>query len=311
VTYRPFSREESTTHELGEGYVLQSAPERLFGISYALYRNANPEFDEFLDYGADLQGLNYSFWVLRHRQRIGGIVIRPNHLEGLFVRPPQHDNYELLGRVMPILLHWSDRARPVEAVNVLPDELELYQRLGFRMAAGRRVYIRPTEPLSVQWDKGYQTTVPTPGHVSEVAALFHIGYRDYPPECDLGRYSEEQWAGRVQTRLQAQDLPEACRAASTLVHDSAGKLVGACLVGVSRSIVRPEVRYAKVLDISVHPAHRRRGLAARMLQKALGELHGHFPVLKFGVALGNPAEALYFSQGFLPSPAEYRLLLPA
>lgn len=310
MVYGPFSREEPKVYELAEGYALLSAPERLFGISYALYRNANPEFDEFLDYGADLQGLNYCFWALRDGLRIGGIIIRPNHIEGLFVRPPERNGYDVLRRVMPILLHWSDSAKPVEAANVLPEELELYQRLGFRVASGRRVYIRPTEPLGVQWDARYEITAPTLEHVGEVAALFHIGYRDYPPEHDLGRYSAEQWTDRVRTRL-AQDLPEVCRAASTLVHDRAGKLVGACLVGVSGSIVRPEVCYAKVLDISVHPEHRRRGLAGKMLQRALSELHGHFPVLKFGVAVGNPAEAFYYSQGFLAGPAEYKLLLSA
>jgi hypothetical protein len=32
-------------------------------------------------------------------------------------------------------------------------------------------------------------------------------------------------------------------------------------------------------------------------------------VLKFGVAIGNAAEAFYYDQGFLPGPAEHRLWL--
>lgn len=295
--------------DLGDGYSLLSAPERDFGINYAIYRNVNPDFDELFDYGADLAGLNYCFWIVRDGEKIGGIIIRPNHIEGLFLRPPNVNGYDLLQRVLPLLVSWSDPAQPIEAVDVMPNELELYQRLGFRIHSGRRVYIRPTEPLDIDWPDGYEARGPLSTDVAEVAALFHMAYRDYPREHGLGSYAPQQWVARTQKRLSDVDWPEVCRAASTLLYDAAGRLAGACIIRTSRSIVRPEVGYANVADIGVHPEHRRRGLAAAMLRRALSALHGHYPVLKFGVAPGNPAEAFYYATGFLPGIVHHRLLL--
>jgi hypothetical protein len=41
----------------------------------------------------------------------------------------------------------------------------------------------------------------------------------------------------------------------------------------------------------------------------LTTLAGEFPTLRFGVAIGNPAEAFYYRSGFLPGPAQYELAL--
>ena len=311
MDYGEFSKDRPTYHKLSDGYALKSASERDFGVNYAIYRNANPDFDEFLDYGSDLEGLNYCFWVLKHDVKVGGIIIRPNHIEGLFLRPPFIQSYEVLRAVLPVLFSWSDTAKEIEAVDVMPCELELYQRLGFRTHSARRVYIKPTEPFGINWANEYDVLTPTSAHVSEVAALFHIGYRDYPGEWLLGPYSLQDWTHRTEGRLAGKDVPEICHRASTLVYDRSRKLpVGACIVRLSRSIIRPDVGYPKVLDISVHPEYRRQGIGTKMLKKALSALYGEYPVLKFGVAVGNPAEAFYYDLGFLPGITQYRLVKP-
>jgi hypothetical protein len=108
-------------HELAGQYALHSAPEREFGIHYAVCRNANPDFDDFLEYGSDLEGLHYCFWVCQSHARIGGVILRPNHIEGLVLRPPHAQSYEVLQAVLPLLVSWSDRTKPVEAADVAPD----------------------------------------------------------------------------------------------------------------------------------------------------------------------------------------------
>ncbi len=122
MDYDRFSRDKPTYHELEHGYALKSGPEREFGINYAIYRNVNPDFEDFLEYGSDLEGLNHCFWILRHRERIGGVIIRPNHIEGLFLKPPLVDRYEVLKAVLPILFSWSDMNREIEACDVMPYE---------------------------------------------------------------------------------------------------------------------------------------------------------------------------------------------
>jgi len=309
MRYPAFTRDKAMHVELGNGYALRSAPERDFGINYAIYRNVNPEFEDFLEYGSDLEGLNYCFWVLKDDVKIGGIIIRPNHIEGLFLRPPHENAFEVLGEVMPVLRTWSDRDKPIEAVDVMPFELSLYERLGFQIDRGRRIYVRSTERFEVRWPPEYEAMPPTRDDVSEVADLFHASFRDYPEGWSLGTYDLEYWRARTE-KLIPEDMPDLCRQASTLVRDKARSLVvGACLVGLARSITRPENRYAGISMIGVRPEHRRQGLATRMVQKALSVLHGDRPTLKFGVAVGNSAGALYHSLGFLAGPAHYFLLL--
>ncbi|MCC7409905.1 MAG: GNAT family N-acetyltransferase [Phycisphaeraceae bacterium] len=303
MPYQPFTDTKPTYHSLDDGYALRSAPDRDFGIHYAIYRNVNPEFDEFLDYGADLQGRYYCFWILHRERRIGGVVLRPNHIEGLFLEPPHVDTCRTLRAILPLLRSWSDTSRTIEAVDVIPGELEVYQRLGFEKVAARRVYIRPTEPFEVVWPADLDVAPPMARDVGDVAELFQAAYRQYPAGWGLARYSVEDWRRRTGRRLEQADVPEVCHRASTLIREqSSGRAIGCC-------IVRPEVRYAKVQDIGVHPDHRRGGVGARMLRTALSALYGEFAVLKFGVAAGNPAEAFYYELGFLPGVTQHKLTL--
>jgi ribosomal protein S18 acetylase RimI-like enzyme len=305
-----FSKDHAMHLTLGNGYVLASAPEREFGVHYAVYRDANPDFEDFLEYGSDLEGLNYCFWVVLEDQRIGGVIIRPNHIEGLFLIPPHTGRYEILRSVLPLLLSWSDKAQPIEATDVLPHELGIYTRLGFRIAGGRRCYIRPTEAFDITWEDRYELVTPGRQHLQEIAALFRLAYSGYPGE--LSRYSMDDWLRRTGRTLGPSDTPALCDRASTLLYDTSRELaVGACLTRLSRFITRPDVRVPKVSDIAVHPEYRRQGLGSRMLRKALTELRGQYATLRFGVALGNPAEAFYYSLGFLPGVTQYTLsLLP-
>jgi GNAT superfamily N-acetyltransferase len=311
MIFGAFRRDSPMRHGLGRDYVLVSAPERAFGIHYAIYRNVNPEFDEFLDYGADLEGLQYCFWVLHGGQKIGGIILRPNHIEGLFLSPPHTDAQSVLQAALPLLRSWSDPAKAIEAVDIMPHELLLYQAMGFTLAGSRRVYIRPTETFAIEWAPSFRITTPSPGHVAEVAALFELAYREYPKNADLGNCRLPHWLARTTPRLDARGVPEVFHQASSLVYEkTSDRLVGACLVRPNPSRVRPDICYPKVVDIGVHPEWRRRGLASTMLRKALTALHGEFPILKFGVAVGNaPAEACYVKLGFLPGIVHQRLVL--
>ena len=254
MRFASFSK-DTRHYRLADGWALESAPEREFGIAYAVYRRANPEFFQtYLEYGSDLAGLHYCFWVRKDCQRVGGIIIRPNHIEGLFVIPPFAGAYDLLVAVQPILLHWSDAAQDTMAEDVLPHEVDLYHRLGFRADCIRRHMIRPTESFGVSWDPSLELESPGPQHESAIASLccesFSGGVAKY------GRYTLDEWRARFTGFAEREKHGSTYDpGASTLVRETAtGATVGVCLVLANASEGIGTVGW-----LAVSPRHRRKG----------------------------------------------------
>ncbi|MFK4169671.1 GNAT family N-acetyltransferase [Paenibacillus lautus] len=52
------------------------------------------------------------------------------------------------------------------------------------------------------------------------------------------------------------------------------------------------------------PTYRGRGLATRMLKRALSVLKDKYPVLRLYVMEGNDAESVYLNLGFIPGVLE-------
>lgn len=233
-----------------------TVPERDFGVHSAVYRRENPEFFQtFLEYGSDLEGCCYCFWVTRDDRRVGGIIIRPNHIEGLFVIPPFADAHAILAAVKPLLLHWSDRERDIEAVELLPYEVDLYYRLGFRPDCIRRHLIRPTESFDLSWDSHLDVRVPRDEDLQELAELhfdsFSGGVKPWG-DYDLATHVE-----KAQAYFRHGGI---FREASTILYDTERRtLAGSCLV-------YPDEGLAKVGFLAVRPGYRRRGLAAGMIR---------------------------------------------
>lgn len=303
MEYKSFSKDTVTHHDLAGGFALDSAPERDFGVHAAVYRMANPEFFQaFLECGSDLEGLCYCFWVSRSRQRVGGIIIRPNHIQGLFVIPPFADACAILAAVKPLLLHWSDKEKDIEAAELLPSEVDLYYRLGFRADCIRRHLIRPTASFDIAWDEGLLLRPCQEAALGEMSQLFAESFRGAVGP--YGRYTQEDFRRRVGAFLgSAQD--GVFGEASTLIYEkSRGWLVGACLVGLVDGV--PALGY-----LAVDVRYRRRHLATRMIRKALTALHGAYPLLKVQVFVGNPAESLYYGLGFQPGVERHSLRIPA
>ncbi|MCY9517833.1 GNAT family N-acetyltransferase [Paenibacillus apiarius] len=62
--------------------------------------------------------------------------------------------------------------------------------------------------------------------------------------------------------------------------------------------------YAAIYSIGVIPAYRGRGLASRMLKRALTVLNDKYSILRLYVMEGNDAESIYFNLGFVPGVQE-------
>jgi len=125
-----------------------------------------------------------------------------------------------------------------------------------------------------------------------------------------GRSRQAHWGieehrRKVQTYFDQVGQSEALVNASVLVTDEHTQhRAAACIMLETNNI-------ASVSFIGVHPDYRRRGLAGAMLRHAANALHGEYPLIRLGVAVGNPAQGLYHSVGFMPGPVQYSVRIPA
>ncbi|MEY8745172.1 GNAT family N-acetyltransferase [Bacillales bacterium AN1005] len=94
--------------------------------------------------------------------------------------------------------------------------------------------------------------------------------------------------------------------ASTLVYDQeTGQLIANCRLCLQDN-------QAAVYSVGVIPTYRGRGIATRMLQRALSVIKDHYPVLRLYVMEGNDAESLYYNLGFVQGELEVQTMyIPA
>jgi GNAT superfamily N-acetyltransferase len=294
-----------TTFTLAEGYALNKADPKQFGIHATLYRSVDLLFEPGWESRWNrLAAKQDSFWITKEGQRIGGICLGANAISNLFLEPPWADPYPMLKRIRPLLLEWSDPSRDILATEVLPHERDVYQRLGFWFRSAARSMARPTEPLEVAWPDIVRVTAPTEVHLERMAQLiFEVIYE---PLTGLvpGRSSLESQVRQLQRGFGLFGALDILRQASSVMFDrESGEIIGVCLIGLAQD-------WPLVYDVAVRPRFQGRGLGTSMLRHALTSLHPHYPLLRLLVSTSNRAQSVYYNLGFLPGQEYATLRIP-
>ncbi|WP_405106139.1 GNAT family N-acetyltransferase [Paenibacillus sp. FSL K6-1217] len=193
----------------------------------------------------------------------------------------------------------------MRAYEILPDQVQLYARAGFWPDEFRcRWMQRPTEYFHVNWEDSLRIESP------EVEVTEAGGKRFVLAE-EIARCDFESFRGGLDATRRKQfaledfvpgEDPnysnEILTQASTLVFDNTtDQLIANCRLCLQDHV-------AAVYSISVNPAYRGKGLATRMLQRALTTLKGTYPLLRLYVMEGNVAESVYYNLGFKPGVQE-------
>lgn len=306
MKYESWSK-DTPLYELSEGFALEKAPWGEFApwwTVYVVFKN-NLWFRQSYDMALSvLKDAEICYWVKKDGKRIGGVLIEPNYMNCLFLVPPFCEEY---GRVVVLLknllLTWSDNTKDIIVGGPGPDEVKYYQRAGFRVRESRRCMIRPTEAFTISWSEDYVLAQPSKAHQMEIAELFHVSFHggtgaQGAQELDAhnkdGEYYFEHFGDN--------DL---LNRASTIIYDrTTGKIIGACLISLWE-------QWPLIYDVAVHPSYQGKGLASRMINKALTVLEAQYPVLRLFVTLGNDAELLYHRLGFLPGDEATEMVIPA
>lgn len=295
-----------TTFALAEGYALNRADPKQFGIHATLYRSADLLFEPSWESRWNrLATKRNSFWITKKGQRIGGICLGPNAISNLFLEPPWGDPYPMLKRIRPLLLEWSDPSKDILATEVLPHERDVYQHLGFWFRSAARAMARPTAPLEVTWPNTVQVTAPTEAHLQEIAQLIFEVIHEPLIGLVPGRSSLESQVRQLQHGFKLFGASDILRQSSSIVFDwESGKIIGTCLIGLAQD-------WPHIYDIAVRPDFQGRGLGTSMLKHALTSLHPHYPLLRLVVSARNYAQSLYYNLGFLPGQEYATLRIPA
>lgn len=294
---------DTEIYPLSDGFALHKAVNAEYITWWSVYRDVNDDFvHEHEQRLADLEGVPFCFWVTHDQRRVGGVVMLPNNIGDLFLVPPFNDWHGLLAAVLPILHHWSDDAKPIHAQSILDSQAMHLLRAGFRIVESRRFMIRPTGAAKVDLSP-YELVQPASDHADALADLFLAAFRGGAGL--YGQRSREQHLESIQNAFANSTSGAPCYHASVLAIDpQTNRIAAACLV--DRYKTHPSPRF-----IAVHPDFQRQGIARRLTQHVIAQLHSNYRYVVLSVTVGNPAESLYYNLGFLPGPITHQLIYSA
>ncbi|BBH24412.1 hypothetical protein Back11_57570 [Paenibacillus baekrokdamisoli] len=306
--------EDLTRFDLSDDISIQQADPNDWGIYYSIYYNM--EYNGFFkDQGLTMNHWRRKFWIYKGAARIGGVVIAPNVIFGLFFIPPFNEESKVMKLLKQALLKWSDRTKDITAYEILPDQIDLFSRAGFWPGEFRcRWMQRPTEAFTMEWDddlkisspelctEADQVSLTNSEEISKLSYLSYLGMIDGVRRKQTSRDWYTSWTNQF-----TQESNEKLLLASSLVYDSTtAQLIGCCLVSLQDDV-------PAIFNITVAPSHRGKGIATKMLRRALSVLREQdHPILRLYVMQGNIAESVYHNLGFAAGPLEVqRCYIPA
>ena len=294
---------QSTTIEIKGGFTLVAANPSVFVNHYTIYKNSNP-FNRF-SWEHHLYAITDKspcYWIFEGGKRIGGVLMRPNLLTGLFLEPPFTDINRVVGILATTVREWSDPTLPIRAYGIVQWQYEAFTRHGFRLNEGKRNMIRPTEVLPYEFADEFEVITASAEYETQAAELLNAAFSGgagLPMSLEQHVDTARTFYG---TLIKKSEVMEK---ASSLVFDRfTGELVALC------HVIEWE-GWPMIDDIVVRPQYQGRGLATALLRKAISEVAPHYPAMRLFVTVGNPAQSVYYNLGFLPAPEFYELEIPA
>lgn len=292
-------------YTLNNGFKLVKANDDEFGLRYAIYSDMNNEF--IYDWNKlSKEYDDYNFWIFKDDKRIGGVGLDMNYLAYFYVEPPYEvDRFSIIKELNNALLQWSDKSKQISIYLVHENDVEHYNRLGYRRSFARKVMIRPTEKFDdINWGETLVIKTPTLEDAEEIGKVMYESYKDgvHYKEFSCNTLEDEvEIANIFLERYVATNTLEA----STLVYDkNTNELIGVCLAGKNKA---DSYDFSKINSIGVKPSYRGLGIAENMIKRSLTVLNDTSSITKLDVTVGNSAEALYYKMGFFSGAQTYAM----
>lgn len=271
---------------------LEQADSAEFARWWVVYRRTNEDFSQsFAAQYHNVDDVPYCQWIMQDGQRVGGLIMVGQNVGDFFLIPPFQDAYAALKAILP--------AGPLRAQSIATAHLPAFQLLGFQITESRHWMIRPTQRYDVEFILT-RTPLNAAVHTDDIADLMFAAFQG-----GIGEYGQRDVDTHRKSTLNFFETVPAgniCFQASSVVFDGMD-MVAACLV-------QPYQTLATVRFIVTHPIYQGRGIARRLMEYAMSVVAPQYDHMALAVTIGNPAQALYHSMGFVTGDALHSLTRP-
>ncbi len=294
---------EMKAYVLEGDYSIKRADASEFRIWYTVYKNSNPYYRFDWEHHLKVIGDNsICFWIMHGAVRIGGVLMQPNCISGLYLIPPYSDISKVLDILTKLLRQWSDKNKAILAYGVMPNQIEHYQRLGYQVLEVRRCMIRPTETFDAVFDDRFELVQPKAEYAEAIADIL-IEANKSGTKTNNEALAAEHKGNTAFYFENYSDLELHIKASTFLVDKKTNKAAGVCLISSWED-------WPLVYDIAVCPEYQKMGLAENMLKRAISVLKEEYRVIRLFVTVGNKAQSLYHRLGFLGGAEAADLYIP-
>lgn len=224
---------------------------------------------------------------------IGGAVCKNGAVTSPFLIPPFSDMDEYWRAMFEV---YAPAGGILRLERIPGTHAAALTGLGAQKKSGQYRMMRPTEEFSVSLDPGYRFVMPSECEKDEIIRVIYEAHCSGYTSVVNGRPAIEYVRYQTGLRFSAFTRTDTFDFGTIAVSNTDGCIAGVCLAGIYPDSLN---EFATIHQVSVHPRHRRRGLARAMILNSISKAYSRSPVVTLGVLEGNPAMKLYKDLGFV------------
>ena len=307
-------------YNLSDEFNLKRCEIEEFAKHWTIYSTFSP-WDDYqtrknIVKGFHEDNVEFYYMIRKQKNRIGGVMLKPNGLGHLFFEPPFVDYYSVICLLTKLLRNISDDKKTSYIFCITPEFVNDFLRCGFYPNETRRRMIRVTEKFDVDWDNKLMVKTPEPKDAEEIVSVYLSAYSGsieewYRSQEGPGKEKKnfENLVKRYREQLEAKEdtkfplIPEASIAIYTEINGKT-KLIGSCLISLWHE------NEPIVYEIFVAAEHQGKGLGKKMIKYALTNLYEKYDYLQLFTIKGNSSESLYHNLGFKSIEEAPLLIIP-
>lgn len=294
-------QDEKEYYTLNNGFSLEKAEKFEFIVYYKVYSGIGDKL--YYSWRIQLKKIDYLknyYWILKNEDRIGGVIIQPNYFSHFFLQPQfYNDKLMIISELNNVLEDWSNRDKIIDVLGILPDDVDLFHKLGYEIKSAQRTMIRPTEIFdNIELSDKFIFKSPTLKDSNEIGRLFSDAYKNSIENKLHGELSLEEWEKSTEMFLKQYMFTKTLIGSTLVYTKDNNELIGVCMAG--KDLAEENKDFSSVFNIAVKKSYRNNNIATFMIKRALTNLKESTDQLKLDVQIGNNSEHLYKKLGFFP-----------